>query len=264
MATVTIDDVHIALKDNDRKRAVQLLQTVLGKSPSPEAWYLAATLTSDQDKALKYLNQALLLNPKHKKSRLMLQKLGGTERSLLGTISEETADTVYQHSARLPIIRNLKPYQQLILAAIMVVLAVGVSVYSIANLLDTLRGPNVAAQAPEPVPVVMVTPEQIVDHLSANRIRLNGLKVTARDQMEEAYGHNIQFSLVDSTGTGYAVSIWVYDTISDLIADQTHINMQSVSAHVVGTTNAYMLYPKTMPDHLAQPLVAAFRSIVDG
>lgn len=262
MATVTIDDVRIAFyQENDKKRAVQLLQSVLSRNPTADAWYLAANLTSNEQQAVKCLRQALLLDPKHRMARTMLQQLGAEQKGLLGTISDETADTVYKHSARIPIIRSLKPYQQLILAGIMVMAAIFVAFTSISKFIDIVRGPEVAATTPEQQPVIMVSPQQVINHLTSSGITMHGLQIAFREQVEAAKGHNVRFSVADATGATYAVSIWTYDSVSDLIDDQTNINMQTVSAQVVGSTNAYLIYPKSMPADLAAELEDAFRSL---
>lgn len=92
MASIT--EVKIALKRNDRKRALELLSEVLKKQQSAEAWYLAAKLTSKEDKARAYLRRALLLDKNHVPSRDMLRQLKGEAKLKRSNIKQVIQDEI--------------------------------------------------------------------------------------------------------------------------------------------------------------------------
>ncbi|MAU10205.1 MAG: hypothetical protein CL607_10315 [Anaerolineaceae bacterium] len=75
MANLT--EVALAIKNNDRRSAARMLTEIIQETPSAEAYYLAARLSKDKDKARAHLKRALSYDSRHKKANQMWIELGG-------------------------------------------------------------------------------------------------------------------------------------------------------------------------------------------
>ncbi len=73
----TLTTVKRALRDGDTSKAKQMLARIIKEKPNADAWYLAAKLTPDDDKASAYLKRALRMNPQHQAARDMLAQRSG-------------------------------------------------------------------------------------------------------------------------------------------------------------------------------------------
>lgn len=86
-----LSEVRHALKQGDKSKAASLLKIVLKQNQTAEAWYLAAKLATKDDTRLKYLRQAIRLDPGHLGAQEMLGELkhDGSGMGLMGGIVEE-------------------------------------------------------------------------------------------------------------------------------------------------------------------------------
>lgn len=75
MANLT--EVALAIKNNDRRTAARMLTEIIKENPSAEAYYLAALLSKDKDKARAHLKRALNYDSRHKKANQLWIELGG-------------------------------------------------------------------------------------------------------------------------------------------------------------------------------------------
>lgn len=75
MANLT--EVALAIKNNDRRTAARMLTEIIQEKPSAEAYYLAALLSKDKDKARAHLKRALSYDSRHKKANQLWIELGG-------------------------------------------------------------------------------------------------------------------------------------------------------------------------------------------
>ncbi len=87
----TLIEVRNALKNGDKATARQLLKEVLKEKPSADAWFLAARLSDSRESAIKNLQRALVMDPKHGQARRMLEDLGGEKVSTLKSLTMEIA-----------------------------------------------------------------------------------------------------------------------------------------------------------------------------
>lgn len=94
MTTVTIKDVALALKEDDKARARQLVKTLLQKEPSADAWFLAANAMEDNQQVIKCLKKALELDPWHVKADRMLLKIEGTPKDDVETERQRQMDEI--------------------------------------------------------------------------------------------------------------------------------------------------------------------------
>lgn len=117
-------DVQDAWEDGKRREAVALLRDILREDPSANAWYMAATMTNDKNEKVRHLQRALQLNPSHRQSQQLLERLGVKNASFGGTVVSEVGESIFERTRRFPIIGQLPPAVQLLFAAVIVFIVV--------------------------------------------------------------------------------------------------------------------------------------------
>ncbi|MCQ3929390.1 MAG: hypothetical protein DPW16_02940 [Chloroflexi bacterium] len=76
-----LQDVVIALQHGDRITARNLLRDILQNSPSADAWFLASKVAPSEDQKIKFLQNALSLDPFHESAAKTLSDLRKVEVS---------------------------------------------------------------------------------------------------------------------------------------------------------------------------------------
>lgn len=249
-------DVYSAMNAGDRANAMRLLAEVIQTEPSAQAWYLAAQLTSDREKALRHLKRALLLDPKHADSLRMLRELGAEKNFTLDDLKEEVVETLEYEHQRLPVVRNLSKRQALIGALALTVVVIGALVL-LARLLRPAGPSLVPDQAPQAAAVTIVPIRTVWQHFQNSALPLQTMTRGA-----SASGrHSIQLTVRDTTGALVQVSVLVYDSIPALIGDRDTLDALEAQGTVVGVANVRLAYPLTLSSFMARQLESTLRSM---
>ncbi len=254
---VTLDDVRIAIREGDKKEALQLLKVVLKENPSAAAWYMAAKLVKDEELTVKYLRRALLLNPNHSESLAMMESLGIAPPGAVGHLRGGMAELFYEQAKRSPILRHFKPRQQLAVAGIMIILVVIAFVVVLTNLPEPADQVDIPESAPTARALAHISTLDLM-----NRLRDNGYNLDFEIVDEIPEGHSFHFTLSDETGAMQAINVLVYDSVSALIDDQDRIATYEISHNVVGFSNVVLIYPKDFTGEITDRLVSTFRAIM--
>lgn len=255
---LTLTEVRAAIKQGERKRGITLLKTILQENPTADAWCLAARLTEHKQTALRYVRQALILDPQHNEALTMLHDLGGTRRSFYGMLADETLASVYEQCSRSPLLSRLPPGAQLAVFSLLMLAMLGGLGLAI-GLFVSSRQPALPKDPPETQPVVLVSAGQMADRLRASSLALVDLEIVSGAEAGEA-AQVIRFSLEDAAANQYPVEIQVYDSIGALIAAWNALPASERPGRVVSQTNAVLTYPEALSPPLAQYLVRTFRS----
>jgi hypothetical protein len=255
-------EVKNAIEAGDRKRAFDLLKTILNEDPNADAWYMAARLTRDADKKQKHLRRALLLDPNHQGAKQMLNRMGITNapNTFLGRIGAEFKDMLHEQAQKSILLRRFSPRNQLIIFGIITLVIIAAFALALANLL-TPKGPVIADVAATPVHVEIMSPNNVVKWLRTTDLETFSV-VQARDPLNKDK-HSIVFGMYDTNDTWQEVTILVYDTISALIGDQQALAAYEVSANVMAQSNVILIYPMAMADNTAAALVKTFKTLQD-
>lgn len=249
-------DVYSALDAGDNAGAVRLLAEVIQAEPSAQAWYLAARLTHDRDKAVRHLKRALLLDPKHADSLTLLRELDGERSITLTDVKEEVVETLEYEHRRLPVVRNLGKRQILVGALAAAVVLMGALVL----LAQALRQPGpslVPEQAPQAAAVTIVPLATVWQHFQNSGLPIQAMGRGATDGGR----HTIELTIRDTAGQLVPVSVLVYDSIPALIADRGTLDTYEAAGHVLGAANTRLAYPVTLSGYLARQLENTLRSI---
>lgn len=254
---LTIADVRAAVNQGDRKQAMEMLKAILSENPSADAWYLAARMSKDKDRAIKYLRRALLIDSHHSQSLALMEKLGGQRKGFLGSIGEELADIIHEQAKKSPLLKRLSPRNQLIVVGLMTVIIVIGFIFALSNFFKpAATGLYVPEVAPDAAPVVRLNINQVKDNFVANGYELTGLRTSNR--AGTAAGQTVIFNLIDQYGTWHIISVRVYHDLTALISDQANLSAQEETANVIAISNAVLIYPKSLQGFDANRLVATF------
>jgi hypothetical protein len=249
-------DVYNALDAGDNLSAMQLLTEVIQTEPSAQAWYIAARLTNDRDKALRHLKRALLLDAKHAESLVMLRQLNGDSSITLGDIKEEVVQTLEYEHQRLPVVRNLSKRQTLLGAlALAVVLIAGLVLAA-----RVLRQPGpslIPEQAPQAAAVAIVPLNAVWQHFQNS-----GLPVQSMARGQTVDGRDlIELTVRDTDGQSVPVSILVYESIPALVGDGATLDMYEAQGRLLGAANMRLAYPASLSSYMSRQLENTLRSV---
>ncbi len=252
----TLLDVYSAMNAGDRAAAIRLLAEVIQTEPSAQAWYLAARLTGDREKALRHLKRALLLDPKHADSLAMLRELGAEKTFTLDELKEEVVEALEYEHQRLPVVRNLSKRQALIGALALAVVIIGTLVL-LARLLRPTGPSLVPDQAPPPAAVTIIPLGTVWQHFQNSELPLQAMTRGA-----SASGrHSIALTVRDTSGALVQVSLLVYDGVPALIGDRDTLDTLEAQGTVIGVANVRLAYPPTLSGFMARQLESTLRSM---
>jgi hypothetical protein len=259
MYTPTLGEVHTAISTNNRKQATSMLQVLLQRKPSADAWYLAAKLTHDRKKKVQYLRTALFLNSKHHKSLNYLRELGegtgGFRHLILGGFSHLLQEQVNNS----PLLRNLSPrMQQAVGVTILAMLAILVS-FAVSGLL-ALRGPEISTQGPSTKAIEYFTQATVLNHFY-----VSDLDILFVDQVrDEQIGKDIiRLEIRDFGNRARSIEIFVYDSVSAILADQSTLVANEQSANVIAKANVVLVYPLDISEIGVTRIVETFETLQD-
>jgi hypothetical protein len=253
-------EVKDAIEAGDRKRAFDLLKTILNEDPNADAWVMAARLTHEENQKQKHLRRALLLDPNHPGAKQMLRQLGitNTPDTFLGRMGAEFKDMLYEQGQKSVLLRRFNPRTQLIILGTMIVAIIFAFTLALANLLAP-KGPIIAAVPAEAIPVEIISPNDVVKWLRTTNLETFSL-VQARDPNNKDK-HSVTFGMYDTDNAWQMVTILVYDTVSAIIADQEALAVHEASANVMARSNVILIYPKEMSSVTADFLVDTFKTL---
>lgn len=100
-----LDAVRQALEAKDVETARQLLRPILKETPSAEAWYLAARVANDEQR-IKFLQNALKLDPTHQRAQTALGKLLASDPALQQTVTPASPATLPKRRRLLFLLAN--------------------------------------------------------------------------------------------------------------------------------------------------------------
>lgn len=249
-------DVYNAMETGDNVSAMRLLAEVIQQEPSAQAWYIAARLTNDRDKALRHLKRALLLDPHHTESLALLSRMNEDTTLTLQDIKEEVVQTLEYEHKRLPVVRNLSKSQALVgaLALAVVVIAALVLVASV------LRpdGPSlVPDQAPQAAQVRIVPVSTVWQHFQNSELPIHSMGRGA----DAGARHSIDITIRDTSGQLVPVTVFIYDNIPAIINDGAALDAYEAQGTLVGAANARLYYPPALSSYMARQLENTFRAI---
>jgi len=257
MYTPTLGEVHTAISTNNRKQAASMLQTLIQKKPSADAWFLAAKLTNDRSKKIQYLRTATFLNPKHQKSLTYLRELGedtgGVQHIVVGGVSNFFQDQV----SKSPLLQKVPPTMQRVLATTIFVL-LGIFFGIVISGLLSLRGPMIASQGPITVAVEHLTSTSILNHFS-----VSDLDVLFVEQIRnDLAGKDImRLEIRDAGNRSRIVEIFVYDNVKAILADQNVLATHEQNSNILANGNVIVAYPLDMSDIGSSLVIKTFETL---
>lgn len=255
----TVEDVRIALRKHEKRQAVEMMKTVLSRNPTADAWFLAAKMTRDQDKAIVYLNRAIMLNPRHKDSLAMLKSLGVTPKTSSRMIIDEFFGFIHDQSNKSILLRHLKPGQQVAAFMIVVAIIIGSFGFAFSNAIAAAQQPEVVIPqvAPAAASIVTLHEDTVIDHFATSSLPISTPQRELNDH--EMFGTTIRFTLTDRAGQQHQITVLVYRNIASLVDDQANLKAYETFSTVVGKSNAMLIIPQAVPADLAQQLINTFK-----
>lgn len=248
----SLKEVRAAIKEGDHARALQLIAPLLHSNPDAEVWYLAARLAKTDAEAVRCLNRALSLNPRHADALTMLAMLGGSRQGITKTITSELAAMVTQ-SGDSVFFRNVPPKRRAILLGALTALLV----LAFAVVITAMARPGsvtVASQGPTPAPVQLLSADAILAQLS-----LDEFPDARLERADEGQKHIIRLALQDEEAR-QTVEIWVYPSIAALIEDRAALDARESADRVRSLANAVLIYPQQLSAQYASRLEFAFNA----
>lgn len=249
-------DVYSALDAGDNAGAAQLLGEVIRTEPSAQAWCLAARLTHDRDKAVRHLKRALLLDPKHAESLVLLRELDGDRSITLTDVRDEVVETLEYEHQRMPVVRNLNKRQTLVGALALAVVVVA-GLVLVARVLRQPGPSLIPEQAPQAAAVTIVPLATVWQHFQNSGLPIQSMGRGATDGGR----HTIELTVRDTAGQLVPVSVLVYDSIPALIGDRDTLAAYETQGHLLGAANLRLAYPPSLSSYMTHQLENALRSV---
>lgn len=266
MANLT--EVALAIKNNDRRAAARMLTEIIKETPSAEAYYLAALLSKDKDKARAHLKRALSNDSRHKKANQLWIELGGKplqvnkgELPIVARVIGFFQDFGTNIPGLGPILNRLHPNVRGGLVAALFIMLIAINLIL---LMQFLGAPASAADddvVVEVQPTADVTPtpipapsyEEVIISAGALEAYLAehgyGMRPIANYISENAPQ---QFLLTGELP--YDVYVLVYDTLAAATSDQ-YRDMYGVSYVADGFGNVRLYFPTNVDDATVDALV---------
>ncbi len=247
MYTPTIGEIRTAVKTNNRKQAMKMLQTLIKRKPTADAWYLASQLTNDRKKKLQYLRAALLLDNQHRKSLDYMRDLGGSvggdHNILFNSIIHELQD----QADKSPFLRHFSPMMQAIIGlglTIFLVLMMGIMV----SKLTSSSGLMVNTDGVDIASTELAVPAQVLNAFSTS-----SLDILSTEQTRDAViGKNIiTLDIRDTGNRSRQVEIFVYDSVQSILADQNRLSAYESTSNMIAYSNIIAVYPHDLSESSA-------------
>jgi hypothetical protein len=256
----TLIEVQDALEDGDKRSAIRILKVLLQEKPSAEAWYMAAQITRDEDKAITYLNRALVANPTHRNSLEMLNRLGVSQKHFSTMLREETFGFLSAQSQRSPLLRWMRPEFRFLAVGMLLAVVVYAFIFVFSAVRTATQGPVIAEVAPVAQSVDYVVVNDILARFGSSDLEYVVLDVL--DNTRVAQSRSIRLTVKDASNVWHNVTVQVYNSITALINDRHNLNEQSEFANVVSDANAVMVYPIALTGEDATRLIEVFRATI--
>jgi len=257
MYTPTLGEVNTAIRTNNRKQAASMLQTLIQKKPSADAWFLAAKLTHNRSKKIQYLRTATFLNPKHQKSLNYLRELGedtgNFQHIVVGGFSNFLQDQVNKS----PLLQKMSPRMQRVLATTIFVL-LGIFLGLVISAMLSLRGPIIGSQGPVTEAVEHVTATSVLNHFYVSDLDILFVEQTRNDQIGKSI---TQLEIRDAGNRSRTVEILVYDNVTAILADQNVLATYEQSSNVLANGNVIVAYPLDMSEIGSSLLIQTFETL---
>ncbi len=268
----TTAEVKHALKQGDRKRAMQLLKQVLKENPSAEAWYLAAKATSDKENAIKHLRRGLTIDPKHTRSRDMLHELGGDKKRSTSHLLEEIHEEMlnFGQDSRIfgPIFGRLSPSQRVI--GVSVMFAVIIMVFcavSMNVLFPPPPAPEQIAIAPTEV-VVHIQAQTLINHFQSSALSLDSIESApiSPEETEPISFYPVRINekylinVADANGS-HEVTMYVYESTQFLNYDLPRLEQYFPDSGIVSNQHIAVIYPASLDGNAVTALQETLGSI---
>lgn len=260
----TLADVRYALKQGNKQEAAKLLQQVLKERPSADAWFLAACLTQNEQKKVKYLQQALRFDSKHIESRQMLQSLTGKREF---TARDQIVGEVESIVGESTLLQRLAPWMRLPAFLFVVIVAFAITQWAVGLL---LRPPEPAFR---PAETLLISPDALLDVFDESGI------VLASEQVVPEGVAVVQWRLqIRPEGPGTVVvdgevqepdledavpvDLFFYNSTAEMAADQVVLNERLADEYTLMTyhTVAMTYAPELMPPG-ERALINTFNSV---
>lgn len=268
---VTLADVKHALKQRDQKTAAKHLQEVLRTKPSAEAWYIAAKMTSDKDKAVKHLKRALVMDPNHGPTLSYMAELGVKPNQSGGNpiayITNEVQDELRATAGRLPVLRDMDERMGvLVLGSVLGILFLAFFVMLV-SVLSGFGGNQLPPPPPTQPRVLLQTGNALDAHFTNSGLPIASINQEA-NPADSSATTRITINLSDgqpvadgaTPETAYTAYIYFYNTIRGLINDEDLLATYDATHTRVFDSNALLLTPNDLPANIADQLRTAFES----
>lgn len=257
MYTPTLGEINSAITTNNRKQAASMLQTLLQKKPSADAWYLAAKLTNDRKKKIQYLRTALFLNSKHRKSLNYLYELGedtgGFQHIVIGGFS----NLVNEQLSKSPLLNKLSPRMQRVFGITIFVL-LGILVGIFVSSLLSLRGPAILSQGPTTEVIENLTDTKVLNHFYASNLDILFVEQTRNQEI----GKDVtNLEIRDIGNRSRIIEIFVYDSVSSILADQHILAIYEQTSNVLAHGNVFLVYPMELSEISANTIIETFETL---
>jgi hypothetical protein len=257
MFTPTLGEINTAISTNNRKQAITMVQTLIQQKPSADAWFLAAKLTYDRKKKIEYLRTAMFLNPNHQKSKTYLRQLGegngGVQHIVAGGVSSYLQDQINQS----PLLQKMSPAMRRVLATLIFVL-LGIFVGLLVSGLLSLRGPVISSQGPTTEAIEHLTQASVLNHLYLSDLDILFVEQSRNSQI----GKDInRIELRDAANRSQFIEVFVYDSVTAILADQAILSTYEQSFNVLANGNVIVTYPLDMSEIGASSIIEAFETL---
>jgi hypothetical protein len=257
MYTPTLGEIHTAISTNNRKKAASMLQVLIQRKPSADAWYLAAKLTNDRKKKIQYLRTAIFLESKHHKSLNYLRELGEGTGGLHHIVVGGLGQLLQEQANNSPLIRNLSPAMQRVMGVtIIALLAIVVGI--VVSGLFSLRGPAISVEGPSTAVVKYVAQVNVLNHFYASDL---DIVFEERARNEQIGKDIIRFEIRDFGNRARNIEIFVYDNVTAILADQSVLAGYEQSANVIAKANVVLVYPLDISEVGATRIVEIFETL---
>lgn len=254
---LSLNDVREALEKGDKAYALQLLTLVLHRTPSADAWYLAAKLTTDDQQAIAHLHRALFYDPHHGDALTELALLGAQPQSPVRTLTQEIMSVSLQPPpARTPADRLRQYGVRIAMLLVLVVVVVFIGQAIVGGLFRT-PATSISAIAPSPIVPTMSTVEQVT------RAMLSSPIIERVEPVTDGVAPTKQvLRLYMIAQNDAAAEIWIYDSIAALVEDRAGIEAAAFNQMTAAHGNVVLFYQPDLEESFVSTLLDSFNSLV--
>ena len=256
----TIMDVQIAINNGDRQEAARLLQEVLRKSPSADAWYAAAQLTRKRDERIRHLRRALTYDANHKQALRMLTEMGAERKGNAGDLFADVGQSLSDEGERSLLVRWLpKPLRGPIIVLLMVGIVVAI-VYSIVNVVNVFQPTTI----PDDITPIAAQNSSFSANALEQALRSNSITISsfvAVETEEIELGSLYRLSFLSSSGSLSNAQVLVFNSSGSRLLASEYIDTLEANNNLITRSNIVIAYPKDLPQADAARLQRAVDSL---